>query len=136
MTLFWRSLPVALTIKIAVFCFFDLYRGMWRYTGVTDLINVIKAVAVGSLLFIAAISFLERLAGHSRSVFLIDGCFTVLLIGGFRLLIRVYFEVVADGDFEAALRRLLPAIWRRGESFRGGHPHPSNMRPRQTHPLR
>ncbi len=116
MHLFWRSLPLALGIKIVVFYFFDLYRGMWRYTGVTDLVNVIKAAAVSSLLFIAAVSFLERLVGYSRSIFLIDACFTVLLIGGLRLAIRVYFEAGADGNFWVALRRLLPAVWRGPQS--------------------
>jgi FlaA1/EpsC-like NDP-sugar epimerase len=116
MQLFWRSLPLALGIKIVVFYFFDLYRGMWRYTGVTDLVNVIKAAAVSSLLFIAAVSFLERLVGYSRSIFLIDACFTVLLIGGLRLAIRVYFEAGADGNFWVALRRLLPAVWRGPQS--------------------
>ncbi len=114
MALFWRSLPWALAIKLAVFYFFDLYRGMWRYIGLTDLVNVIKAAAVSSLLFVAAIAFLERLAGHSRSVFLIDGCFTVLLVGGLRLAIRLCFEFGAEFDFRSAWRRLVPAIWRRG----------------------
>jgi len=40
--------PVVLC-KLAVFYFFNLYRGMWRYAGIVDLLNVIKAVVVSSL---------------------------------------------------------------------------------------
>jgi FlaA1/EpsC-like NDP-sugar epimerase len=42
MSLFWRSLPYALVVKVAIFYFFDLYRGMWRYTGITDLVLIRK----------------------------------------------------------------------------------------------
>ena len=116
LALFWRGLPLALIIKIPVFFFFDLYRGMWRYTGVTDLVNVLKAAAFSSLLFIAAVTFHERMAGYSRSIFVIDACFTVLLIAGYRLMIRVYFEAAADGGVWRTLRSVLPAILNRPQA--------------------
>lgn len=40
--------PIVLC-KLVVFYFFNLYRGMWRYTGIVDLLNVIKAVFVSSI---------------------------------------------------------------------------------------
>lgn len=87
-----RMLPLLITVKIITFYFFDLYRGMWRYTSITDLLNIIKAATVGSLLSITLISFGTRLVGFARSVFIIDWCLTVLLISGFRLSVRLYFE--------------------------------------------
>lgn len=31
-----RTLPPLLACKLLCFTFFDLYRGMWRYTGIKD----------------------------------------------------------------------------------------------------
>jgi FlaA1/EpsC-like NDP-sugar epimerase len=87
-----RMLPIILTVKIITFYFLDLYRGMWRYTSITDLLNIIKAATIGSLLSITLISFGTRLVGFARSVFIIDWCLTILLISGFRLSVRLYFE--------------------------------------------
>ncbi|RPI70699.1 MAG: polysaccharide biosynthesis protein, partial [Desulfobacteraceae bacterium] len=52
-----RFLPMMLAAKIVLFYLFDLYRGMWRYTGLYDLLNIIKAVSAGSLVVVALISF-------------------------------------------------------------------------------
>jgi len=40
----WLIIP----FKLLVFFKFNLYRGMWRYTGVNDLLNLIKATFVSS----------------------------------------------------------------------------------------
>ena len=57
MTSFLHMLPYVLLTKIASFYFFDLYRGMWRYTSISDLLNIIKAATASSLLIVAFIVF-------------------------------------------------------------------------------
>ncbi len=42
-------LPLLLLFKIIVFSMLGLYRGMWRYTGINDLLKVIKAVVIPPL---------------------------------------------------------------------------------------
>ena len=38
----WKQLlPFMLVVKLVIFYFFDLYRGMWRYTSISDLFNII-----------------------------------------------------------------------------------------------
>ncbi len=93
-----KVFPVVIIIKAGTFYFLDLYRGMWRYTSITDLLNIIKAASIGSLLSISLISFGTRLAGFARSVFIIDWCLTILLISGFRLSIRLYFELMSEDE--------------------------------------
>jgi len=92
MDTYFRMLPFVLITKILCFYFFDLYRGMWRYTSIQDLFNIIKAASTSVLLIICFILIRYRFTGFSRSVFLIDWCLTVLLISGFRLGVRMYFE--------------------------------------------
>ena len=96
--LLYQILPFVLIVKIVCFYFFDLYRGMWRYTSIADLLNIIKASSVSSLVIICLILFSHsRFIGFPRSVFVMDWCFTVLLISGYRLCIRLYFERISNG---------------------------------------
>jgi FlaA1/EpsC-like NDP-sugar epimerase len=75
-----------------------LYRGMWRYTSIADMLNIIKASTLGTILLISIVAVLSRFEGFPRSVFLIDWGFTVLLVSGFRLSIRFWFEFQRDGQ--------------------------------------
>jgi len=93
----WKQLlPFILVARLLVFYFFDLYRGMWRYTSISDLFNIIKAASVSSLFVVFLVVFWTRFIGYPRSVFIIDWCLTVLLVSGFRLGIRLYFELVSE----------------------------------------
>lgn len=103
-----RMLPLVLGIKLATFYFFDLYRGMWRYTGITDLLNVVKAGATSSLLIISVVAFTDGSAGTARSAFLIDGVLTVVFIAALRLGIRLYYSIGSDEEAARfSIRRLL-----------------------------
>ena len=77
---FYQMLPYVLIAKIACFYYFDLYRGMWRYTSVADLTNIIKAVSVSTLLIFCFFLLKYRFEGFSRSIFLIDWCLTILFV--------------------------------------------------------
>jgi FlaA1/EpsC-like NDP-sugar epimerase len=87
-----NALPVVLAIKIGCFYFFDLYRGMWRYTGVADMLNIFKAVSLSSLLTIGWILLYYRFTGYPRSAFAIDWCFTLMAVSGSRMAIRLFFQ--------------------------------------------
>ena len=105
-----RLLPILIGIKIAVFFFWDLHRGMWRYTSLSDLSNVIKANSVASALIIVMILFSQGFAGYSRSVFILDWGMAVIVIGLSRLGIRLYFSF-SGHDVPALFR------WKHAFSF-------------------
>ncbi len=87
-------LPVVL-IKLVIFALFGLQSGMWRYTGVTDFINIIKASVISSAIIMIGMFFyyFPDFAGKfSRSVMIIDMIITVGLISLFRLSIRLYYS--------------------------------------------
>ncbi|MCO6431178.1 MAG: polysaccharide biosynthesis protein [Deltaproteobacteria bacterium] len=94
MTAFQRmELPLALLLLFRTFSytFWNLNRGYWRYSSVSDLINLIKAHSLTSVLFAASI-FILRLDGFPRSVIFIEFAISVMLSGGGRLATRLLCE--------------------------------------------
>jgi FlaA1/EpsC-like NDP-sugar epimerase len=92
---FVRVLPIFLAVKLVVFYFFDLYRGWWRYAGMSDLLDIIKASAVSLVPIYFVVTFASGAMGFSRTIFLIDAILSVALIGGVRFVIRLYTESIA-----------------------------------------
>ncbi|OGR28092.1 MAG: capsule biosynthesis protein CapD [Desulfobacterales bacterium RIFOXYA12_FULL_46_15] len=107
---FFNMLPYVLGIKILYFYFFDMYKGMWRYTGINDLLNAVKASIIGSLTVIAVVLYVNRFENVSRSVFIIDWCFTLISIAGLRVITRLAFEQFTENisfqDLKAAFLKL------------------------------
>ncbi len=93
---FWKLLPIIILVKLGCLYFFDSYRGMWRYTGLNDLMNVVKASVVSSISLIVLILFSNRFEMVSRSVLVIDWCLTVISIISVRILIRLCFEAFTE----------------------------------------
>jgi len=111
--LFLRMLPYVIVTKIACLYFFDLYRGMWRYTSISDLLNIIKAATASSLLITIFIAFKMRFIGYPRSVFIIDWFLTILFIAGFRLLVRLFFERLAREKSNKSMSQQFVSLFKR-----------------------
>jgi FlaA1/EpsC-like NDP-sugar epimerase len=91
------SISYILPFKLLIFITFGLYRGMWRYTGLVDLFNVLKATAISSGGIILFILFVNRFQGYPRSIFAIDWVLTFIFVGGIRVVIRVLLSK-KEGD--------------------------------------
>jgi FlaA1/EpsC-like NDP-sugar epimerase len=89
--------PVMILVKIVVFYYFNLYRGMWRFTGTRDLINIVKACLFSSLLIPVILLFTGSLSDFPRSVFIMDATLTMICIAGSRISIRLFFEPGTSG---------------------------------------
>ncbi len=85
------NLLALLCIKIFCFRLFRLYRGMWRYTSVWDMFNIIKANSLSSFLIILVIYFTISFNSISRSVLIIDYFLCLGFISTSRLGIRMFF---------------------------------------------
>jgi FlaA1/EpsC-like NDP-sugar epimerase len=83
-------------LKIIIFLFSGIYRGMWRYTSIRDFWLLARACLLSTLLILAIILYISGFQGYSRAIFIIDGVFTFLLIGGKLMAIRSYFARYAD----------------------------------------
>jgi FlaA1/EpsC-like NDP-sugar epimerase len=89
---FQSSLVPLLGLKLVIFYYFGLYRGLWRYTSLTDLLNILKACVIASFVIMGILLLVNRFEGFSRSVFVLDALLTFLLIAGFRIGLRIYHQ--------------------------------------------
>jgi FlaA1/EpsC-like NDP-sugar epimerase len=102
---FRTSVLFVVVLKMLTFAAFHLYRGMWRYTSLVDLLNVLKAVFFSSMVIILAVLLLKRFEGYPRSVFFIDATLTFLAVGGVRVIIRLFFAWRVGVDIAHLIRR-------------------------------
>jgi len=89
---FWSQalsiLPLLLVAQTSTFAAFGLYRGIWRFASVPDLIRIGKAVLVGMLVAAMVAFIVTRLQDVPRSVFPLYSILLALFVGGPRLLYR------------------------------------------------
>jgi UDP-GlcNAc:undecaprenyl-phosphate GlcNAc-1-phosphate transferase len=92
--LFLKSLPFLVVINLGSFLVMGVYRGLWRYTSVGDLMTFVKGVLLGSVLSLLAILLVYRFDGFSRTVFVLDGILLLFLMLGSRLGFRVIRQLL------------------------------------------
>ncbi len=92
--LFLRTLPVIVFVKMSVFLVMGVYRGIWRYTSIDDLIVFGKAVFLSSILSMIVVLLRFRFEGFSRTVFLIDGLLMLMFLGGSRMAFRLLRQMI------------------------------------------
>ncbi|MBI3087356.1 MAG: hypothetical protein HYY91_00495 [Candidatus Omnitrophica bacterium] len=93
-----KSLPIVLTIKLMCFAAYGLYRRVWRYVGLSDVIVMVKAITLGSVLSSLALLYLWRFQGYSRAVLVIDWMLTCLAVGGSRIVERLLDEWISSAS--------------------------------------
>ena len=113
--LFLRTLPVLVVFRLGTFLVFGVYRGIWRYTSMDDLLAFAKAVAAGSILSMLVILFKFRFQGFSRGVFLVDALVMLLLLAGSRIAFRFFRKVLPSGAQSQGHRVLIYGAGDAGE---------------------
>lgn len=90
-----ESLVWVILIKMSAFFMFGLYRGVWRYISISDLLTVFKVVNIGSVFSVLFLTFMFRFKDYSRTVLFIDWLILLFLIAGTRVLFRVLGEFLS-----------------------------------------
>jgi UDP-GlcNAc:undecaprenyl-phosphate GlcNAc-1-phosphate transferase len=84
------SLPLIIALQVSSFLVLGLYRGLWKYTSMTDLATLLRAAGGAWVVTVVTFYFVYRLENMSRGVLVMDGILLAVgIIGtrvGFRLL--------------------------------------------------
>ncbi|UCG32593.1 MAG: polysaccharide biosynthesis protein [Phycisphaerales bacterium] len=124
---FLPLVPLAIIIKLLVFTRFKIWRGSWRYVGLSDLVSLVFASQISVVLFIILFYVIENVAlwlTEERlfslmpdSAFLLDWVGTIILVAGVRVAVRLYHEEFRAGEAFVQARILIVGAGDAGESL-------------------
>lgn len=98
-SLFQKTLPLLIVIKMILFGSFGLFTGLWRYAGVLDIWRIIKIHVAALLCFIGAVLLNNSFTYIPFSIFILDCLLSFCLVAGIRFVTRLFRE-----KFHPALR--------------------------------
>lgn len=86
------GMPYVVLIQAVVFWLLGLYRGVWRFSSLPDLIRIGKSVFIGICLIMVGLFWYDRLQGVPRAVPALYVVLLLLLLGVPRLCYRFWKE--------------------------------------------
>jgi FlaA1/EpsC-like NDP-sugar epimerase len=99
-SLLWM-LGIALIIKPLVYYFFGIYRRIWRYASIRELVLILLAVTTASFIIagiMLGLFYARVFTAFPRSVLIIDWLLSMTFAGG----LRFFFRLVAESTSTAA----------------------------------
>lgn len=87
-----HALPLIIVVKILVFATSNLYRSIWKYASLHDLIEIFKTVSIASICSGLVLVFFQQENHLSRVVFVLDWGLLLALVSCSRVLWRLYQE--------------------------------------------
>jgi FlaA1/EpsC-like NDP-sugar epimerase len=102
-------LPILVVYRLAAFARFGLLHGYWRYTGLHDGIDMLKALLLSSAAFLLCIRYFLRIKVFPLSVYCLELLLAAFVLLGVRLLYRAFMQSkpVAPGPDRRRSRRVL-----------------------------
>jgi len=102
--LLWTAAPILIMVRLVVMPFFNLMHGWWRHTGISDALDVLKAIVTGSFAFLLIVRYGLGLKVFPLSIYALEALITFTLLTGVRVLSRLLAETVRR---DSASKRLL-----------------------------
>lgn len=115
----WLSAEILLVLAAqgAVFWQVGLYRGVWRFASLPDLLNILKASVIGLMAIMLVLFAYNRLDQVPRSVLLLYPLLLTAMLGMPRLLYRAWKDHGLARTDKAALRVLILGAGQAGETL-------------------
>jgi len=92
--LFEQTVLGLVAVRGVAFALYGLNEGLWRYTSLWDLQNILKGVLVSTVAFIGWVYWVMGIYNYPRSIFAIDAILVVGFLAGVRLSSRVLRDKV------------------------------------------
>jgi len=93
-----------------VFATMGLYRGIWRYASLNDVLAIVKATAIAVLIFVPLQFLLTRLEDLPRSQLVINWLVLVALLTGPRIAYRILRDRRTDYVLKRDRGRTIPVL--------------------------
>lgn len=86
---FERTVLALVAIRGVAFALFGLNEGLWRYTSIWDLQNIMGGVLTSTVVFYGWVHWVMGISSYPRSIFAIDAILLIGFLAGMRLSSRV-----------------------------------------------
>jgi FlaA1/EpsC-like NDP-sugar epimerase len=113
----WIAIAVILVVKLPVFAFSGIYRISMSYFGLRDVVRIIRAVTISSMI-LGGVSIIFSVTGmwtYSIPVIFTDYLITLFFIGGFRAARRIYLQMLRRYPATSVHRALIAGAGSAGE---------------------
>jgi FlaA1/EpsC-like NDP-sugar epimerase len=103
-TLLFSAAPVLIVIRLGAMARFRLLHGWWRYTGLSDIVDLLKAITLGSVVFLVVMRFVLGATQFPRSMYFLEALVSTAFLVGIRAFSRMLAESARkDGAAKAFL---------------------------------
>ena len=99
-----------IVLSALVFIAAGLYRGLWRYASMQDLLTLTRATTLLIIIFYLVLFFATRLEGVPRSVPMIHWLLLLAMLGGPRFVYRMLKDQRLGMDFTLAAPHKVPVL--------------------------
>ena len=114
----WSTeIALVLAVQALVLWRVGLYRGVWRFASVPDLINILKASLFGLFGIVFALALFNRLEQVPRTVLVMYPVVLTALLGMPRLLYRSWKDYSVNRTDQSAVRVLILGAGQAGEAL-------------------
>src|SRR5262249_26769910 len=94
--IFLSALPILVAVRVTAMACFGLHRGWWRYTGINDGMDILKAVAAGSVVFFLLCRNVLGMTSFPRTIYVLEALMTAGLLVSVRMCSRLFAESVRE----------------------------------------
>src|SRR5208337_5364211 len=74
--------PLLIAIRLAAIGRFGLLHGWWRYTGVSDALDILKAMALSSVAFFFVMRLVLGVVAFPRTIYILEALLSMGLLAG------------------------------------------------------
>ena len=117
-----------LIIKLPVFGLFKQFRGWWRYVGISDLRGIVQASVLSTFLIVLIWFSVGQITSFrpylptgldkpAEGVCIADMFATILILGGLRIVLRLYYEAYRTAEAGQLKRFLIIGAGNAGEAL-------------------
>lgn len=105
--IFFKSLPIVVACQLFAFFLLGVYRGIWQYVGMRDVIIYGKAITAGTVLSVMVNLGLYRFMGFSRTLFIIYWFILLALVTASRFSYRLIEEATPKNAMNKGKKTLI-----------------------------
>jgi UDP-GlcNAc:undecaprenyl-phosphate GlcNAc-1-phosphate transferase len=105
--LFVKTLPIVVVVKLAMFLATGIYRGIWRYASLHNVVDFARATLVSTVATVLVIVFAFRFEGFSRGVIALDAVLLMMVLTASRFAFRILRRIFPMPHAQACSRVLI-----------------------------